>query len=121
MPFIIHVTPEDVALWEEIDHGERWNYRLIQRVYRPELDAIKVSAPERLDFLIDRDMRCWINIEEGYLSEKTGSAKRVHLALEPLKHPWTAGQRRLRLAIERVDTETAPPRVMLKTYEEETP
>jgi hypothetical protein len=131
MPFIVRVLADDLEQWElyehEVSRGPTYveeqqqsrrpfHYRLQQRVYRPEFSAIKLDAPDRLDRLLDQDLFCFINIEKGYLNEKTGDRPSVRFKLDRLTRSIIEPARRLRLRIESVDTSKHPPRVMLEEW-----
>lgn len=132
MPFIVRVLEEDIARWEEYQHEVnissqylqdrartgRHFYHLRQEIYHTELAGISLKAPARLESLVDQDLLLQINIEEGYLSQRTGSKPRVLLLLKRLTRPLEGKPRRLRLRIEKVELQPdGPPRVILKEIE----
>jgi hypothetical protein len=127
MPFVVHILAEDIGLWEAYEHSIHRGpsclaeartaghvaYRLKLDVYKPELAAITLKSPARLESLVGQNVFCWINIEKGYLSEKTGAAPRVQIRLERLNRQID-GRRLLRLRVARIEPRPdGPPRVIL--------
>jgi hypothetical protein len=130
MPFVVRVLAEDIGLWEAYEHSIHRGpsylaeartaghvaYRLKLDVYKPELAAITLKSPARLESLVGQNVFCWINIEKGYLSEKTGAAPRVHLRLERLNRQID-GRRLLRLRVAGIEPRSdGPPRVILASW-----
>lgn len=128
MPFIVHILAEDIQQWEVYQHnlhtGPAYqreqeaaghvHYRLKQTIYNPALDNIKVTTPAPLESLVDQDLFAFVNVEEGYLSKSTGAGHRTHIRLKRLNREIREPVRRLRLAIEKIDTTRHPPHVTLK-------